>query len=104
MIDDAEWIDEASRDVVDRLGSLVAEAGILLACVARDDMPTDDDALLVAPLSPQEVAAALRQATESSSSPAWKRKAVLTSRSRSVWCTRWKRHRKGARWLSRCQT
>ena len=64
MIDDSEWIDEASREVVDRLGVARAEAGILLVCIARDDAPSDDDALLVGPLAPEEVEAALRQATE----------------------------------------
>ncbi|MDQ1508765.1 MAG: hypothetical protein QOG50_609, partial [Actinomycetota bacterium] len=64
VIDDFEWIDEASREVVDKLGSLVAQAGILLARVERDDMPGDDDALQVGPLAAQEVTDALRQATE----------------------------------------
>ncbi|HYL52317.1 MAG TPA: adenylate/guanylate cyclase domain-containing protein, partial [Acidimicrobiia bacterium] len=64
VIDDSEWIDEASREVVEKLGSLAAEARIVLVCVARDDAPTGDGALLVAPLAPAEAEAALLQATE----------------------------------------
>src|SRR5205807_8107935 len=63
-IDDSEWIDEASREVVEKLGSLAGEARIVLVCIARDDMPSDDNSLLVGPLAPQEVEAALLQATE----------------------------------------
>jgi tetratricopeptide (TPR) repeat protein len=64
VIDDSEWIDEASREVVEKLGSLAAEARIVLVCIARDDTPSDEDALLVGPLESEEVEAALRQATE----------------------------------------
>ncbi len=64
VIDDSEWIDEASREVVEKLGSIAAEARIVLVCLARDDTRNDEDALLVGPLAPQEVEAALRQATE----------------------------------------
>jgi class 3 adenylate cyclase/tetratricopeptide (TPR) repeat protein len=64
VIDDSEWIDEASREVVEKLGSLAAEARMVLVCIARDDTRSDKDALLVGPLAPEEVEAALRQATE----------------------------------------
>ncbi len=64
VIDDSEWIDEASREVVEKLGSLAAEARIVLVCIARDDTASDKDALLVGPLASEEVEAALRQATE----------------------------------------
>ncbi len=64
VIDDSEWIDEASREIVEKLGSLAAEARIVLVCIARDDTASDKDALLVGPLASEEVEAALRQATE----------------------------------------
>ncbi|MDQ1456732.1 MAG: hypothetical protein QOH28_2352, partial [Actinomycetota bacterium] len=64
VIDDSEWIDEASREVVERLGALAAEARIVLVCIARDDTGSDGDAIVVGPLATQEVEAALRGATE----------------------------------------
>ena len=64
VIDDSEWIDEASREVVEKLGALATEARIVLVCIARDDTLADDDALVVGPLATEEVETALRQATE----------------------------------------
>jgi class 3 adenylate cyclase/tetratricopeptide (TPR) repeat protein len=64
MIDDSEWIDEASREVVDVLRTLVAEAAIVLVLVVRDDTPPDDDTIVVGPLARDDVEAALHQATE----------------------------------------
>jgi class 3 adenylate cyclase/tetratricopeptide (TPR) repeat protein len=64
VIDDSEWIDEASREVVDVLRTLVAEASIVLVLVVRDDTPPDDDTIVVGPLARDDVEAALHQATE----------------------------------------
>ncbi len=64
VIDDSEWIDEASREVLDVLGTLVDDAAVVLIRVVREDAPSDDDALVVGPLPQAEVETALHQATE----------------------------------------
>jgi predicted ATPase len=65
VIDDAEWIDDASREVVETLAALAAETCILLASVAREDGTSNSgDVVLVGPLSRREVEHALRHATE----------------------------------------
>ncbi len=64
VIDDSEWIDEASREVVDVLRTLVAEASIVLVLVVRDDVPPEEDAIVVGPLARADVERALHSATE----------------------------------------
>jgi class 3 adenylate cyclase/tetratricopeptide (TPR) repeat protein len=67
VIDDAEWMDEASREIVDAFGALVGDRSTLLVAVAREDTPQDAshaDAIVVGPLPREDVEAALRAATE----------------------------------------
>jgi class 3 adenylate cyclase/tetratricopeptide (TPR) repeat protein len=66
VIEDMEWIDDASRDIVDVFAALVEDSGIVLVSVGWDDdsVAQHTAAVEVLPLARDDVETALRRATE----------------------------------------
>ena len=63
VIDDADRIDVASREVIEALATAVAEAAVLLICVGRDNLPTTSQEISLEKLHPQAAESAPRAAT-----------------------------------------